>query len=52
MKNPVGLCLSLIARFRIMNLFSRDVYVVDEVLVRVLSGFFRSKPDAEVMTPC
>ena len=25
-----------------MNLFSRDLYVVDEVLVRVLSGFFRS----------
>lgn len=28
--------------FRIMNLFSRDQYVVDEVLVRVMSGFFRS----------
>jgi hypothetical protein len=25
-----------------MNLFSRDQYVVDEVLIRVMSGFFRS----------
>lgn len=27
----------------IMNLFSRDQYVVDEVMVRVLSGFMRSE---------
>ncbi|KAG8890737.1 hypothetical protein FRB99_003859, partial [Tulasnella sp. 403] len=27
---------------RIMNLFSRDLYVIDEVLIRVLSGFFRT----------
>ncbi|KAG8854878.1 hypothetical protein FRB96_007278 [Tulasnella sp. 330] len=27
---------------RIMNLFSRDQYVVDEVMVRVLSGFMRT----------
>jgi ABC-type multidrug transport system fused ATPase/permease subunit len=27
---------------RIMNLFSRDQYVIDEVLIRVLGGFFRT----------
>lgn len=27
---------------RIMNLFSRDQYVIDEVLIRVFSGFFRT----------
>jgi ABC-type multidrug transport system fused ATPase/permease subunit len=28
--------------YSILNLFSRDVFVVDEVLVRVFSGFFRT----------
>lgn len=27
---------------RILNVFSRDIFVVDEVLVRVFSGFFRT----------
>jgi hypothetical protein len=27
---------------RIMNLFSRDQYVIDEVLIRVLGGFLRT----------
>ncbi|KAG9121358.1 hypothetical protein FRC07_002714, partial [Ceratobasidium sp. 392] len=27
---------------RIMNLFSRDQYVIDEVLIRVLGGFYRT----------
>jgi ABC-type multidrug transport system fused ATPase/permease subunit len=33
---------SLIAFNSILNLFSRDIFVVDEVLVRVFSGFFRT----------
>lgn len=27
---------------RILNIFSRDIFVVDEVLIRVFSGFFRT----------
>ena len=27
---------------RVLNLFSRDIYVIDQVLGRVISGFFRT----------
>lgn len=27
---------------RILNLFSRDIYVIDEVLIRTFTSFFRT----------
>lgn len=33
---------SLLFPLRILNLFSRDIYVIDEVLIRTFSGFFRT----------
>ncbi len=41
MRSPLSF-FELTPQGRILNLFSRDVFVVDEVLVRVFSGFFRT----------